>query len=203
MSIQILELFKGTGSWSKPYLNNNKYEVITLDIDNNFNPVINIDILKWDYKDSIVKNPKVIYASPVCTYFSISQRVYGYKEDKIKWTKSLWHKTYEILEYFKPKFYLIENPMGKAREYFPHYETLDYCMYNNSVKYRYAYSNNIEEYFIRKRTDIWTNINLEFRKCDKSHKHINLQRSGLNKTEQGIIPKGLTNLIFNIIDNVL
>ena len=36
-----------------------------------------------------------------------------------------------------------------------------------------------------------------------SHKHINLDRSGLNKTEQGIIPKGLTNLIFNIIDNVL
>ena len=57
-------------------------------------------------------------------------------------------KTLEIIDYFKPKYWFIENPqtgMLKKQDFIkdiPHYD-VDYCMYGG---------------MLRKRTRIWTNI---------------------------------------------
>ena len=83
--MEILELFSGYASWSKPFINE-KNKIYTLDIDKKFNPVINEDIMKWDYK-SFKISPDVIFASPDCTFFSNARARWGYPEDKIEMTK--------------------------------------------------------------------------------------------------------------------
>ena len=177
--IQILELFSGYASWSNPFIQDNQ-DIITLDYDCKFKPTICQDILKWNYKESNLK-PDVIFASPDCTYFSKARASLGYPEDKIQWTKSLWEKTYEIISYFNPEYYLIENPIGKARKYYPNYHSIDYCMYGYIIYGAY----------IKKPTDLWTNIEIPFKRCDKKHYHGQLMDIVRNKAIRAKIPKGL------------
>ena len=65
-------------------------------------------------------------------------------------------KTEEIIEYFKPLYYFIENPhMGKMKHYInkPYYD-VDYCKY--------------ADWGYRKRTRIWTNLKgFVPKKCSK------------------------------------
>lgn len=184
--MEILELFSGYASWSKPFKNNG-HNVITLDYNCKFKPSICQDILTWDYKNVGLK-PDIIFASPDCTYFSIARARWGYPEDKIEWTKRLWEKTFEIIDYFKPEYYLIENPVGKARHYYSGYNRIDYCMYDYQINGMY----------IKKPTDLWTNIPLDFRKCNRLHHHGELKVLVSDKGKRAIIPKGLTNMIYEI-----
>ena len=66
-----LELFCGSKSFSKIF-EKNKYETITIDIDNKHNPTICKDILEWDYKIYPPKYFDVIWASPDCRSWSIA-----------------------------------------------------------------------------------------------------------------------------------
>lgn len=184
--MEILELFSGYASWSSPF-QDGKNVITTLDYDCRFGPTICQDILTWDYEKSGLR-PDVIFASPDCTYFSVARARWGYPEDKIEWTRKLWERTFEIIDYFKPRYYLIENPVGKARHFYDGYRTIDYCMYGYQVKGKY----------IKKSTDLWTNIPLEFRRCDHSHEHHkSLTDVVKGKALRAIIPEGLTNEIFD------
>ena len=68
-------------------------------------------------------------------------------------------KTIEIIEYFNPKYWVIENPQTSKLKTRPFMKDLpftdcDYCMYG---------------YGIRKRTRFWNNIeNLKLKMCDKN-----------------------------------
>ena len=188
--MELLELFCGYKSWTNPFIDG-KNVIHTLDIDNKFNPSINQDILKWDYKNSGL-SPDVIFASPDCTYFSRARSRWGYPKDKLDLTVELWNKTFEIINYFNPEYYLIENPIGKARHYFPdNYHTIDYCMYDYRIGYVY----------IKKPTDLWTNINMEFKRCDKSHVHFeNFSSIVRGKSKRAVIPGELVNEIKKILD---
>ena len=186
--MEILELFSGYASWSNPFKQNGN-KIYTLDIDCKFNPSICEDILTWKYKEFAI-NPDIIFASPDCTYFSNARARWGFPEDKIELTKSLWDKTFEIISYFKPEYYLIENPVGKARHYFPGYRTIDYC----------AYGYNYYGIYIKKPTDLWTNINIDFKRCDKTHTHFsNFGDVIRDKAKRSVIPSGLVNEIKNKI----
>ena len=185
----ILELFSGYASWSKPFKDKG-HTIYTLDYDVKFNADIQVDILKWDYKSWGIR-PDVIFASPDCTYFSKARARWGYPEDKLNWTISLWNKTFEIIDYFEPNYYLIENPVGMARKYFPYgYHTIDYCMYDYKV----------DDLYIKKPTDLWTNISIEFKRCNKTHNHASVCHDLYSKAERGRIPKGLVDSIIKVID---
>jgi len=158
--MKLLELFSGTGSWGKEAID---YEVISVDINDykgKFSPTHKIDILKFDYKQYDKDSFDIITASPPCVYYSILQQIWIGKKKKDgiftqeKYEKCLeladsWvKKTLEIIDYFKPRLWFIENPQsGKLKERIfmkgiPFYD-VDYCMYSN-----WGY---------RKRTRIWTN----------------------------------------------
>lgn len=122
----ILSLFDYTGNWSKPYKDNG-YEVIQIDIK------LGIDILSWDYKK--LKNVYGILAAVPCTDYAVSGARWFAAKDKdgrTEQSQKLVAKTKEIIEYFNPVFWVVENPisrihklnpwLGKPKFYFHPYE---------------------------------------------------------------------------------
>ena len=79
------------------------YSVISLDLKN---ANINTDILSWDCKEFDVGEFDVIWSSPPCTEYSIA-KTRGVR--KIEYANSIVLKTLEIIDYFKPKWRVIEN----------------------------------------------------------------------------------------------
>tara|TARA_R100000541_G_C1867990_1_gene80347 strand:+ start:99 stop:746 length:648 start_codon:yes stop_codon:yes gene_type:complete len=162
--MKVLELFSGTGSVGK-VCKEKGWEVVSVDIDGRSD--INIDILKWDYKKDYKEGDfNIIWSSPPCNKFSSLRRVHIGRKLKVFGDKivtaemldkdmidnglPLVRKTEEIIKYFKPMYWFIENPQtGGMKNFLSHldYYDVDYCKYS--------------DWGYRKRTRIWTN-NKEF-----------------------------------------
>jgi len=149
--MKLLELFSGTKSVGK-VAEQLGYEVISLDLKN---ADINCNILDWDYRTYPIGYFNVIWASPPCNTFSILRKCrigkHGYTEQSLQNDIDniglpILRKTEEIIMYFNPTFYFIENPQtGQMKDYInkPFYD-VDYCKY--------------ADWGYRKRTRIWTNL---------------------------------------------
>jgi len=168
--MNVLELFSGTGSVGK-CCENLGWNAISVDL--LMDSTHKVDILEFDYKQYPKDYFDIVWASPPCTYYSILQNSWiGRKikdgtivskewiEDKRKECDKLILRTLEIIEYFNPTYWFIENPQTaqlKNREVIkdlPFYD-IDYCMYS--------------DWGYRKPTRIWTNKeNWNALKCDKS-----------------------------------
>ena len=154
--MKILELFSGTGSVGK-IAKEKGWEVTSLDLSN---ADININILEWNYREYKKDNFDIIWASPPCRTFSSLRRSHigrsyangncytkeSIENDMMKIGIPLLRKTEEIIDYFNPTYYFIENPQtGKMKDFVDKPKFIvDYCMYSN-----YGY---------RKRTIIFSNI---------------------------------------------
>jgi hypothetical protein len=169
--VRVLELFSGTGSIQKVCVERG-WDVVSLDRD--LKADIKEDIMTWDYKKDYKPGDfDIITASPVCLWWSklrntwIGRKIkaHGDKiitkelllEDIEKYGKPMVDKVREIIDYFKPKYWWIENPQtGKMKEYITDldYYDVDYCKYST-----WGY---------KKRTRFWTNIKgFEPKKCNK------------------------------------
>ena len=168
--VRVLELFSGTGSISKVCLERG-WDVVSLDRD--MKADIQEDIMTWDYKKDYKPGDfDIITASPVCLWWSklrnswIGRKMKAHDktftkelllEDIEKYGKPMVDKVREIIDYFKPKYWWIENPhTGKMKEYITDldYYDIDYCKYSN-----WGY---------KKRTRFWTNIKgFEPKRCNK------------------------------------
>lgn len=169
--MKVLELFSGTGSVGKccEVLGWEKVSVdLLLPAD------FEIDILDFDYKQYPKDEFDIIWASPPCTEYSALKNCWlGRKnnktgetltrellEEKRKESDKLILKTLEIIDYFNPHWWFMENPQKgqlKDREVvkgLPFYD-ISYCMYS--------------DWGYEKRTRIWTNKK-DFNNliCDKS-----------------------------------
>jgi len=163
-----LELFSGTGSVGKQ-LKSRGHTVISLDLKG---ADINCDILKWNYQAYKEGDFDYIHASPPCDTFSMLRRSWiGRKikahgdtiitkeiliRDELEIGCLFLNKVLEIIEYFKPTYFTIENPQtGNMKKYVPNdidYTDVDYCMYDFPYK---------------KRTRIWNNFGFDGLLCDK------------------------------------
>ena len=101
--MNLLELFSGSGSVGK-VARDLGFNVISLDLKN---ADINIDILKWDYKQFDRNHFDFIWSSPPCTEYSVA-KTRGIRN--IEYANSIVLKTIEINKYFNPKYFVIENP---------------------------------------------------------------------------------------------
>ena len=183
--MKLLELFSGTHSIGKVASMEFGYEVTSLDRD--LDADIKKDIMEWDYTEYEEGYFDVITASPVCLWWSHLRKSWvGRKCKSIHPTDVISHeildkdieelgkpmvdKVIEIIEYFKPKYWWIENPQtGRMKDYIaeqhPRYNTyydVDYCQYC--------------DWGYKKRTRFWTNIK-EF-KAKKCHSECPYKNNG-------------------------
>ena len=213
-----LELFSGTHSFGKSSIKLG-YNVVSLDRDLGAScpftdyvsqTHIQEDILTWDYTQYPVGHFKLITASPVCTWWSNLRRSWiGRKlkahgdtiitseiidRDIELYGVPMVDKMFEIINYFNPEFYIIENPKsGRMKDYIsdliPYYD-ISYCMYGLGY---------------RKETRFWTNITgLQIKKCNhKKHKNnIGAGTIGdvFNKIDKYRIPNELLDIMLKNID---
>jgi len=163
--MRLLDLFSGTHSINR-VAQNRGWETLSLDLKN---ADINCDIMEWDYKVYPVKYFDYIHASPPCEYFSKARKSnFGrvikahpnviftrelFLQDQITLGVPLLKKTREILDYFQPDYFTIENPLtGDMKNYITDlpYTDLTYCNYN--VPYK-------------KLTRIWNNFDFQGKLC--------------------------------------
>ena len=201
----VLELFSGTHSWGKEL--HKKYNVVSLDRDmggdcalgSGYKSALHIqqDIMTWDYKVYKPNHFYLITASPVCNIWSNLKNTWiGRKlkehgdtiitkeilqQDIDKFGKPMVDKMIEIIEYFKPTYYIIENPyLSKMRHYileaYPQYSSKNvlasYCKYS--------------DWGYEKKTRFWTNINITPKICNKDCDNIILLKDKkLHKERMG------------------
>lgn len=141
--MKLLELFAGTGSVGK-VARDMCFEVVSLDRD--MAADIKLDIMDWDFQDYYPRRHfDVIWASPPCTEYSKAKTV-GTRD--IEGANKVVERTLDILEYFEPKFWIVENPQtGLLKDqscmYGMPFVDVDYCRYGAPY---------------RKRTRLWNNV---------------------------------------------
>jgi hypothetical protein len=163
---RILELFCGTKSVGNVF-EKDGYEVISLDYNKKFNATHTEDILTWDYTQYPPGYFNVIWASPDCTTWSLASggkyrtktSIYGLNDEhQIKATlgNNMVLRVIEIIKYFQPKSWFIENPRGLLK-YFPPLN--DFIEEHNS-NMNLVYYANYNNWGFLKATNIWSNLPL-------------------------------------------
>ncbi|MEP7374737.1 MAG: hypothetical protein ABI675_15180 [Chitinophagaceae bacterium] len=111
----LISLFDYSGIWSEPYRKAG-YRVLQVD------KKLGFDIYKWSYR--AIKPDLVggILAAPPCTDFAGSGAQYWSVKDKNGQTNEsvrMIKKILEIVKYFNPGFWVIENPVGRLNDLIP------------------------------------------------------------------------------------
>ena len=109
----VLSLFDFSGNWSKPYREAG-YQVIQIDLK------LGRDIFTWNYK--IVTSVDIILAAIPCTDYALSGARWFKEKDKDGRTthsQRLVTKVKEIIDYFQPETWAIENPMSRIHKLNP------------------------------------------------------------------------------------
>ena len=165
--MRLLELFSGTNSVGKEFPG----EVISLDILGT--PTHKVDILEWDYTIYPPGHFHMIWASPECTQYS-SARVKANTPRDLIGADKLVHRAIQIIGYFKPPAWFIENPWGgmlrrrSVVSMLPMPKKVSYCKYG--ARYQ-------------KHTAILTNTDIEFKCCKKDCNAVVVGESGRMRHE--------------------
>lgn len=191
--MESLELFAGKATFSE-IAKTLGFNTTSVDIDPKSNASIVADILKWDYTNLNIK-PVLIWSSPECTYLSraanqnnwkkynVARRVYHYEPVTLNASTAiaLVSKTIEIITYFNPSVFFIENPIGRIQ----HLQSLKsighYRYFVNYADWGFNYS---------KETYIFTNILLPLPSTKQKCKSPGL-RTLSNKKNRSRIPPAL------------
>ena len=128
----MLDLFSGSGSVAKR-LTELGYDVITLDVNPRCNPKIVADILRWPYRKYFsVGHFDIITASPPCEAYSQARTT---KPRNFELADKIVKRTLEIIHYFQPRMWWIENPRNGYLRHRPFMQKLpyldvDYCQFS-------------------------------------------------------------------------
>lgn len=149
MSKVIISLFDYSGNWPRFYKEAG-YDVYSLDIKNDVDV---LDLSRDDFPGEVYG----ILAAPPCTDFSSSGAQYWKQKDEDGRTAAslaLVDKTLEIISWFSPQFWAIENPVGRLSKLRPQ---LGQPWYFQPHWYGDPYT---------KKTGLWGVFNKDLPRCD-------------------------------------
>ncbi len=110
--VKILDLFSGTGSVKKAAALDSDFECFSLDISCRFSqPDLLIDIHEWDYRTLSRHRFDIIAASVPCQMYSCARTRAATPRDIPAANRNV-AKVLDIVEYFKPSVFWIENPVS-------------------------------------------------------------------------------------------
>jgi site-specific DNA-cytosine methylase len=185
--MKVLELFSGTGSVGK-VCKQLDWDVVSVDM---ILPATHkVDIMNFDYKQYDKNEFDIVWASPPCTNYSKLQDCWlgrmrkgelytkEIQEKEMNEDDKLVLKTFEIIDYFKPKYWFVENPATSKMKDRPFmkdkpFYLVDYCMYS--------------DWGYKKRTRIWTNKkDFDNKLCNKKCGNMvgNLHKTNLGNADR-------------------
>lgn len=157
-----LDLFAGLGGFSQAFEDAEGWEVVTVDIEERFDPDIQADVLELSPDD--LPEPDVVLASPPCPDFSVacivdkwdkdtgrSPEFLPEKESIAKSLQIVFH-TLWLVRKLEPDWWFMENPQGMLRQFIGSPSgQVHYCQYGEDFK---------------KPTDLWgRHPQMTYRKC--------------------------------------
>jgi hypothetical protein len=152
----IISLYDYSGNWSEPYKKAG-YKVVQIDIKTGD------DVFTWPYEKFYkALDVKGILIAQPCTDFALSGAKHFKLKDKDGRTAksiALVKKSLKIVDFFKPEFWVLENPMSRIHKLVPEL---------GAVKFKFnpcdfaGYSGESEAY--NKMTWLWGNFNLPVKK---------------------------------------
>ena len=181
--MRILELFSGTGSVGTAF-SEQGWQVVSLDADPKTDATIHEDILTWDHTTYPPGHFDAIWASPDCRNYSCARR--GAKTPRnLALADSLVLRSQEIINYFNPQVWFIENPQtGMLKDrVFMHslpFCDVDYCCFC--------------DWGFKKRTRLWNNVDFKSKLCPGpglcenmvGKRHNNTAQQGSNRCKTGL-----------------
>jgi hypothetical protein len=128
--MRLLDLFSGTGSVGRAFADRG-WEVVSVDCVAKFEPTHCVDILTWDYKQYPPGHFQAVHASPSCTEYSCALQA---RPRRMEEADKLVRKALEIIAYFAPAAWFMENPWTgylRKREVVAGlpYVRVDYCRF--------------------------------------------------------------------------
>jgi hypothetical protein len=108
--LRTLDLFSGTQSITTAFRNSG-HEVVSLDMDPRGAPTICKNILDWNFRNLPRGHFDVVWASCPCEQYSIARSNASTPRDLLN-ADTLVLRTQEIIEYFRPRQWYVENPSG-------------------------------------------------------------------------------------------
>lgn len=196
----IISLFDYSGSWSKPYKDAG-FNVIQIDLK------LGVDILKWNYKKININSVFGILAAPPCTiYTKVSQHLWlKYNESgKTENSNNLVYKCLEIIQYFNPQFWALENPPGRITKCIPelkNYRLLSFkaFVYGDPISKHFIIYGNFNPFLVRnqvKQQYRFKNIAKSW--CDDLVNYYKDKYPGFTRQEiRSITPPGFAQAFFN------
>ena len=153
----ILDLCAGTGAWSKPYQEDNGYDVCLVTL-----PYTDVRLFpspssttvrlpsQFESIEPLIGKVHGILAAPPCTVFSGSGAMWKRSDEAIAEGISIVDACLRIIHTVKPVWWVLENPVGKLRKWIgPPTMTFQPCDYGDAY---------------RKRTLLWGNFNTNLKK---------------------------------------
>ena len=132
--MRILELYCGYNHSFSKWAREKGHTAVTVDSEPRTNPDILADMMTWDYKAADLGNIDMLWASPPCRCYSIARTRKKTTPEEYVASNALVNKALEIIDYVKPRFWVIENPQTgllKDQGILDEFEfcDVDQCMY--------------------------------------------------------------------------
>ena len=200
-----LDLFSGMGGFSAAFEDADGWEVVTVDVEERFEPDVQADVL--DLRPEDLPEADVVLASPPCTAFSMAASGTHLDADGrpvSEWGRTslaLVHHTVGLIKAIDPDWWILENPMGGMRRQLGKPDAhVWWCQYGSDRA---------------KPTDLWGRIPPSFDAqrcyreasyCDherapRGTNHQGTQATDLPPEERAKIPYGLSEEILEAVEN--